>query len=343
MMRKFLVLVGGAAILLGCPAGDDENTSNAGETETEDDEDDDESGEETPTTMPATASMTGDDSASGPNPTTSDSASDSDPTTGDSASASDTEPGETDSSSESESDTVDFILDPDGGGATVECDVWEDDCPDDEKCMPWANDGGNSWNATRCSPVSGDPGQVGDACTVEGSGVSGVDSCDARSMCYYVDGETNEGICVGFCDGSPMAPTCDNGFICTIVNDGVLTLCRPECDPLLQDCEGSAACLQATGALGFTCIVDASGEGGQAGDPCEFINSCDPGLFCGTAETIPGCKGTGCCTEFCDLTDEGEPASVCSGQAQGQECLGWFADGEAPPGLEHVGVCALPV
>ena len=63
--------------------------------------------------------------------------------------------------------------------------------------------------------------------TVEGSGVSGIDTCDARSMCYYVDSETSAGICVGFCQGSQNAPTCDDGFIYTIVNDGVLTLCRP--------------------------------------------------------------------------------------------------------------------
>lgn len=229
-----------------------------------------------------------------------------------------------------------FINDPDGGGISVECDVWEDDCPEGQKCMPWANDGGNSWNATRCSPLDDNPGQIGDPCNVEGSGVSGIDTCDARSMCYYVDPETNEGVCVGFCEGSPQAPTCDSGYICTIVNDGVLTLCRPECDPILQNCDGSAACLPATGSEGFTCIIDASGESGAHGDPCEYINACDPGLFCANPEAVPGCAGTGCCSEFCDLSDPMCPDTE-------QECIAWFEDGATPPGLEDVGACALPL
>ncbi|MCR9159699.1 MAG: ribulose phosphate epimerase [Nannocystaceae bacterium] len=245
---------------------------------------------------------------------------------------------DTDTSDDTDDPTQGFIEDPDGGGVAVECDVWEDDCPDGEKCMPWANDGGNSWNATRCSPLDENPGQIGDSCMVEGSGVSGIDSCDSRSMCYYVDSETNEGVCVGFCDGSPQAPTCDTGFICTIVNDGVLTLCRAECDPILQDCEGSAACLPATGAEGFTCIIDASGEdGGGIGDPCEFINACDPGNYCANAAVVPDCAGaTGCCSEFCDLDDP-----MCTPAEQ--ECIPWFEEGATPPGYESVGACAIPV
>ncbi len=246
-----------------------------------------------------------------------------------------TGPDDTDSGNDTE-DPGSFIMDPDGGGVAVECDVWTDDCPKGEKCMPWANDGGNSWNATRCSPLDDNPGQVGDSCTVEGSGVSGVDTCDARSMCYYVDPETSEGVCVGFCDGTPQAPTCEPDFICTIVNDGVLTLCRPECDPLLQNCEGSAACLPATGAEGFTCIIDASGEAGAQGDACEFINACDPGLFCANAELVPDCVSGGCCSEFCDLSDP-----QCSDPEQ--SCTAWFEEGATPPGLEDVGACALPV
>ena len=46
---------------------------------------------------------------------------------------------------------------PDGGGISFECDLFEQDCPPGEKCMPWANDGGGAWNATRCSPVADNP------------------------------------------------------------------------------------------------------------------------------------------------------------------------------------------
>jgi hypothetical protein len=238
-------------------------------------------------------------------------------------------------------DEAGFINEPDGGGVANECDVWENDCPEGQKCMPWANDGGSSWNATKCTPLSANPAQVGDDCMVEGSGVSGIDNCDSRAMCYYVDNETNTGTCIGFCEGTPASPTCDPGFICTIVNEGVLTLCRPACDPLLQNCNEDQACLQATGADGFTCIIDASGESGAAGDPCEFINACDPGLFCAAAEGVPNCAGAeGCCSEFCDLT-EAEPVSACS-LGGGQDCVPWFEEGSAPPDYEHVGVCAIP-
>jgi hypothetical protein len=319
MKRKvLLVSVASALLSFGCPA--DDPPPETGVADDDDDGDTDTGGEQI-TTASNTAGMTSVGSTGEPETTTG-----AEPTT--------TMPVDTEGPG--------FLQEPDGGGVAVECDVWEDDCPDGEKCMPWANDGGNSWNATRCSPLDPDAGAVGDTCTVEGSGVSGLDTCTSRAMCYYVDQETNEGVCIGFCDGTPMAPTCDPGYICTIVNDGVLTLCRPECDPLLQNCDGDAACLQATGSDGFTCITDASGEAGAAGDPCEYINSCDPGLTCGEAAALPGCAGaTGCCTEFCDLT-EAEPSANCS-LGGGVECVGWWEDGQAPPGYEHVGVCLIPV
>ncbi len=328
MNQKFLIALFGAAALtlVGCDS-DSDNTGSGGESETggadDDDSDDDDAGETAETSPDPTASTDPTDPTDSTNPT--------DPTD-----ATDTDPTDPTDPDTSDSDETSFIVEPDGGGVAVECDVWTDDCPEGEKCMPWANDGGNSWNATRCSPLDDAPGQIGDACSVEGSGVSGIDSCDTRSMCYYVDPDTSEGVCVGFCEGTPQAPTCGADFICTIVNDGVLTLCRPECDPLLQDCDGTAACLPATGAEGFTCIIDASGEGGAYQDPCEFINACDPGLFCANAELVPGCVGTGCCSDFCDLSE-----ANCNDAAQ--ECLPWFEEGATPPGLEDVGACGLPV
>jgi hypothetical protein len=237
-----------------------------------------------------------------------------------------------------------FIQQPDGGGEDIECDVWAQDCPDDEKCMPWANDGGSSWNATKCSPLDQNPKQPGDDCSVEGSGVSGVDDCDVASMCWDVDPETNVGYCVSFCGGTADAPTCeDPETVCAIYNDGVLPLCLFGCDPLLQDCPNDDLCVPAPGAdQGFVCVLDASGEEGQFQDPCEYVNVCDPGLFCANADVVPGCQGSlGCCSEFCDLTDP-DPNAACSGAGQGQECVPWFEEGQTPPGLEHVGACVIP-
>ncbi len=238
------------------------------------------------------------------------------------------------------STTVGFIQDPDGGSADVECDVWAQDCPDEEKCMPWANDGGSSWNATRCSPLDPTPAQPGDECAVEGSGVSGIDNCDLGSMCWDVD-ETNMGTCVPFCMGTEANPVCeDPNASCTIANEGVLILCLPNCDPLLQDCQEGNACYPVDDA--FVCGPDASGEMGLFNDPCGYINDCDPGLFCANADVVPDCAGSeSCCSTFCDLTDPQANAN-CPGADGGQECVPWFEEGQAPPGFDNIGACAIP-
>ena len=232
-----------------------------------------------------------------------------------------------------------FIAEPDGGGPANQCDLWTQDCPAGEKCMPWANDGGGSWNATRCSPISDAPGQPGDDCTVDGSGVSGLDDCDISAMCWDVDVETNIGTCVAFCAGSPENPLCeDSGTACSTSNDGVLNLCLPLCDPLIQDCAEGNACYPEP--VGFICSPDASGDAGMYGDACEFLNVCDPGLFCADAGSVPDCAGAaGCCSEFCDVSQGDD--SQCQGQAGGQTCIAFWPEGDAPPGQEDYGLCVI--
>jgi hypothetical protein len=230
------------------------------------------------------------------------------------------------------------------GGPDTQCDVWAQDCMEGEKCAPWANDGGNAWNATKCVPIDANPGQPGDPCTVEGSGVSGLDSCDASAMCWNVDPETNMGTCVAFCLGTQDNYSCeDPAASCVIVNEGVLILCLPVCDPLLQNCMEGEACYPMP-ANDFACVPDASGPDlGTYGDPCEYINACDPGLFCGDPSVVPGCAGAaGCCSEFCDMSSP-DPNAECQGAAEGQECTAWYAEGEVPPGYENVGACVIPM
>ena len=235
-----------------------------------------------------------------------------------------------------DTDDCSFLMcgDMGGGGGEIECDVWSQDCPEGEKCMPWANDGGSSWNATKCSPIDPAPQQPGDVCTTEGGGVSGVDNCVKSAMCWDVDGETNEGVCIAFCEGTNAEDgTCDAGFSCTIVNDGVLILCLPDCDPLLQDCPGDDLCIP--NGENFICVLDASGEAGLYGDPCEYANACKPGLYCLNPEYVEGCQAAGCCTPFCDLKD-----FTCPGGTQ--DCIPWYEEGMAPPGKEDVGICGIP-
>lgn len=246
-----------------------------------------------------------------------------------------------DESEDDDSSAPGFIVQPEIPAIDVACDVWTQDCPRGEKCMPWANDGGGAWNATKCTALDAAPAQPGDECRVEGSGTSGIDTCDVSAMCWDVDGKTNLGTCVAFCVGSADNPVCDDPTSsCSIANGGTLILCLPKCDPLLQDCTDGQACYGIDNS--FVCAPDASGPTlGVYGDACEFINACDPGLGCFAAAGVPGCQGTSCCTTFCDVEDP-TSAESCAGRAEGQDCVAYFPKGDAPPGYEAVGVCLIP-
>lgn len=236
-----------------------------------------------------------------------------------------------------------FFAEPDL--APDECSTYAQDCPPGQKCTAWANDGGKAWNALRCAPVVDDPVGPGEPCHVEGSGTSGLDDCARGSLCFRVDPKTMEGVCFPFCLGSEQAPTCeDPGRACHQGSDGALNLCLPVCDPLAQDCGAGEACYP----IGdhWSCGADDSGDAGAYGDPCEFINRCDPWLLCLDPGALPPglpCEGaSGCCTEVCDLADPlGD--MQCTGAAEGVICQAWYEEGAAPPGYEQVGACALPL
>jgi hypothetical protein len=180
---------------------------------------------------------------------------------------------------------------------------------------------------------------------VEGSGVSGLDDCELGAMCWDVDPETLEGTCVPFCVGSADNPYCeDPNRSCSISGSGRLILCFPTCNPIEQDCPVGEACYPIQDD--WSCAPDASGEQGAYGDPCEFINVCDPGLVCLSASAVPpgqACEGAaGCCSEICDITDPLGDLQ-CAGAAEGQTCQPWYEPGSAPQGYADVGVCALPL
>jgi hypothetical protein len=234
--------------------------------------------------------------------------------------------------------TVVFMLEPDTPGPMYECDLYAQDCRPGEKCTVWASGGSNSANASKCVPVVDDPAATGEPCQIKGAPLSGLDDCELGDYCFNnIDPETLEGVCVPFCVGDVSDPYCEDRFYeCIICSDSCLPLCLPMCSPLAQDCAPSQACypIQDT----WHCAPDASGEQGGYGDPCEFLNTCDPGVV------PPGqaCEGaSGCCTEICDITD---PAGdlQCAGAAEGQTCQPWYEEGAAPRGYENVGACALP-
>jgi hypothetical protein len=246
-------------------------------------------------------------------------------------------PGSTSGVDGSSGGGVTFIVDHDQGGDPW-CDVWAQDCPRGEKCTPYANDGGSSWNALKCVPVMEDPAGEGEPCFVVDNGVSGIDNCELGAYCWNVD-EENNGNCVALCIGTPESPTCPDpeNTYCAITGDGVINLCLATCDPLLQDCKAGEVCIYHWDDS-FGCVFDASGEEGQAHDPCEFVNACDPGLICLYTQSAVECDAmaSGCCEPYCDLT----LPNTCPGM--GQVCTPLFEAGMAPPGLEDVGYCALP-
>ncbi len=236
-----------------------------------------------------------------------------------------------------------FLLEPDGWNVHFECDVFEQDCPRGQKCTAWAHDGGDTVNATKCVPVVEDPAGLNEPCHVEGSPLSGIDDCGFGDLCWDVDPETLQGHCVPFCTGDENNPHCDEpGWFCDLSESGD-GLCAFRCDPIAQDCPPGQACYPVQDD--WDCGPDASGEGGAYGDPCEFINVCDPGLACLDTDVMPPglpCEGaSGCCSEVCDLSD---PAGdmQCAGVAEGQICQPWYDGGGAPPGHENVGACVLP-
>ncbi len=208
------------------------------------------------------------------------------------------------------------------------CDIWAQDCREGEKCTAWSNDGGPGWNASRCVPVSDEPGQQGDPCTSVESGSSGIDTCDLGLMCWNVDPTSLEGTCESFCAGSRQAPTCPAGRACAIDFDGAIALCLEPCDPLMQDCaEGQCVPLGET----FSCM--ASIDAVAPGQGCDFAADCEAGSTCLDASFVPGCTDFECCAAFCDLGAP-DPDAACGPLA---ECR--LFGMEALPGYEDVGVC----
>jgi hypothetical protein len=88
-------------------------------------------------------------------------------------------------------------------------------------------------------------------------------------------------------------------------------------------------------ANAFFCEWDASGDVGALADPCEFFNTCDPGLACVAASTFADCTGAACCTPYCDLEAPSCPLPEL-------DCAPFFEPGQAPWGYEDVGVCLSP-
>jgi hypothetical protein len=233
-------------------------------------------------------------------------------------------------------DDAGFIQTPDGGVCLLHCsycDVWAQDCSDGEKCVPWANDGGNAWNATRCSELDATPAAIGEPCVMQDSPTSGFDDCDLDGMCWEVDPTTLIGTCVAFCGNSRADPECAADHSCWIAFDGTISLCLPSCDPLAPTCAADETC---AGQLGyssgpsFVCLP-AQFEPQPYAAGCDEFAVCDEGLFCVVAADVPGCTDPRCCTTL------GESASPPMCPDATQTCIP-IDDPMIPEGLCYCGV-----
>jgi len=200
--------------------------------------------------------------------------------------------------------------------------------------MPFSSNGGAWFDATGCFPIDADPVGLGEDCEHElsGSGWSGHDNCGLGALCWDFD-EEGPGICKGLCDEG--APVCEQpGTVPYVGCQSCFCVCEAPCDPLLNECGEGQVCV-VTGQIA-TCVADASGDAGAAGDPCEFVNQCDAGLFCANAAAVPNCdEGSSCCTPYCDTLAPDCPES--------SECHPLYErPGQAPPGLANVGMCLVP-
>jgi hypothetical protein len=232
---------------------------------------------------------------------------------------------DTDDPTETSTATSDTNWHTHGDVGQSQCDPFvQADCPDGEKCVPFSTTG-TVFDANKCVPVTGD-GQPGDPCT-HGGPMEGTDDCGADSICLVVG---DSSVCTEFCQGTPDDWICPEGLVCHISHDGSITVCRPQCNPLLQDCGDGWACHF---SYGFTCS-DIT-ENLPLGEPCQWWKECAPGLTCLSTDLLPDCADEECCASYCDLD-----APICP--QMGTECTPLLVAGMPWPGFENVGTCTLP-
>ncbi len=220
------------------------------------------------------------------------------------------------------------------GNSPTQCDPGLQDCPEGEKCSPYVMTPGDCCvDALKCVPDMGDK-QFGEKC----NRTEDNDDCDVGLFCMTkTSGSTGEGICLPLCSIEDPG-TCPQGE-CIAFNDGFLPLCEVACDPLTQDCIGDGVgCYAVLANDKFICASSGYEDGkGNDGDDCYTIQSCKPGLVCIDGAVQEGCVTERCCTPVCDVSMGGVEC-----MSPMEECVSPWAQGEAPPEYQDVGLCTIP-
>jgi hypothetical protein len=220
------------------------------------------------------------------------------------------------------------------------CDVWQQDCPEGEKCVPSPREGENAWSEARCAPLFEEVLEAGDSCITlpwPSIDTEAIDNCVEGTLCWSHENRFTvlPYACIPQCSGGPEEPQCPPGQACN-VRDGQLALCeRIRCDPTYPWCLDGRSCVF-DGVDDFRCVPGPAVDG-TGFSPCEMPTDCAPGQLCAAAELAPGfCQAdsASCCLPVCDLD-----FPACN--AEPLVCVPFFAAGTAPPEHANVGVCGV--
>lgn len=224
------------------------------------------------------------------------------------------------------------LLSPTTPAAALLCDVWtQTGCSTGEKCVAYTSNHADPWGSTKCVQLAPVLRHAGDTCQVQLYPDSGIDNCDKSSVCWFVDPNTNSGVCVNRPKGTPGSLVCYPQGTVPYQFGSNLALCLgSSCDPLLEDCPNSDVCIPHPSEEMFYCVLDASGDVGDLYTPCEYANACDSGYLCLGADLDPNCdpQASGCCLPYCDTANP-------SCASPGTTCQQIF------PSVPEVGVCIL--
>ncbi|PRQ02347.1 hypothetical protein ENSA5_24020 [Enhygromyxa salina] len=215
-----------------------------------------------------------------------------------------------------------------------ECDPRRlDECEAGQKCSHLVDPDLGPIN--RCVELSGE-GVEGEACERVGD----TDTCAKHHICWATDAE-GIGTCVAFCTSTLVCE--DPLAICSVSTGGLLSLCLPKCDPLIQDCAEGFGCYPDDYER-WSCDRDQSGAAGAHGDACACLNCCDPGLMCmsGALVDAEGCGldgAPGCCGAICTLDEAAAVEGQCPSEAE--RCEPFYESDAVLMGYEQVGLCQL--
>ncbi|HET6582198.1 MAG TPA: hypothetical protein VFG69_02100 [Nannocystaceae bacterium] len=169
------------------------------------------------------------------------------------------------------------------GGAPPECDIFLQDCPEGEKCVP-------EFFSTRvCVPIAVEPIPTGDPCAPQAD----ADPCEADAWCL-ADPSADTGTCVVQCAGDASDPVCPPDMICVIDDENVVAYCAPPCDPFAEECD-PMTCKPTP--HGFGCVPSGMRHDGES---CSEDDSCGTGLACRVRPPMLECCSGRCCASYCD-------------------------------------------